>query len=133
MRHRSVHEDGPPRREVDVVEAEVRVATEVAPAHVVVRDHLAARLGVAVDALPAGRVHLVVRAEDERARGPVHADVPALLVEEGPARALAAPDEHLVLPAGLEGLGRAPERRDAVGEEREVPWRVPGLVDRRAL
>lgn len=64
-----------------------------------VRDRVAVADGVAEDALPAGRVDVVVRAEDERARGRGERvrEQLAGLAEERPARVVAAPDANFVL------------------------------------
>ena len=71
---------------------------------------------VVVDRLPARRVDVVVRAEHERARRRVQVRrdrVPELAVERS-ARARAAPDEDLVLPARRRALGGLCERRRIV-------------------
>ena len=71
-----------------------------------VHDHVALVHGVEEEALPARRVHVVVRGEDLPARRRARRDRVPGAVQERPRRAHRAPDAHLVL----------------------VPWGRPGLL-----
>ena len=103
----------PATGEVKVVDTEVRRAAELVVGNVVVHDNVAVRDRVVEDALATRGVHVVVRAEHERARRRVQVRrdrVPELAIERS-ARARAAPDEDLVLPARRRALGSLCERR----------------------
>ena len=96
----SVDEHRPPAREVDVVDAEERRAPKVVVPHVMVHHHVPAAHRVEEQALAAGRVDVVVRPQDDRARGRAVRDRDAVLVDEGAGPGGAAPDAHLVLRSG---------------------------------
>ena len=103
-RRRSVHNHRPPAREVEIVDTEVRRATEGVVGDVVVHDDVPTADGVEEDALPTRRIYIIVRPEDELARAGLR-ELVACGAVEGTLAAGAAADEDLVLVAGVRAGG----------------------------